>query len=89
MEWIRSFRSHREACDMKAVLTRYGFGVSEDFIISRAEEGRLFELNFSDAWEERYSKEWRYAKEQVTQASLFLKGWIACTNTRRKRPKVS
>lgn len=96
MSWIRSFRSHREACDMRDVLTKHGFGKREDFdVVTSKTASRLFDLSYNHTAfmvrpcnKETQDLNSKYLLLAV-QASNFLHGWIACTNTKKPRPKVS
>ena len=85
--YIRCFGSKREANDMMSVLVRHGFGPRSKFIVQHytvqplgtaSRQCRpLFELCLSHQDD---------TKTQIM--SHFLRGWIACTNTKQPRPKV-
>lgn len=74
--WIRSFHSQGAALGMKKVLGRFGFG--KDFSVKN--EGSFWDLALIPSVKQR-----RHTKLEVQS---FLRGWIACTNTKLPRPKV-
>lgn len=73
--WIRSFRSKREAEDMKKILIKFGRGNKKDVLCFEGLDG-LYDLKC-------------YADHTtMTYIKGFVRGWIACTNTRSVRPKI-
>lgn len=73
--WIRSFRSQREAEDMKKILIKFGLG--KEFEVRRMSHTNLFDLNCLT-----------YRGLGIANIQGFVRGWIACTNTRSERPRI-